>query len=82
MKSQLEKELAIARGLVEEFLMDDPFPAKVRPAALQEAVRLYPFRGGKRLRPVLTLEFCRLAGGEPDKALPFAAAVECILSPS
>ncbi len=36
--------------------------------------------GGKRLRPVLTLEFCRLAGGEPDKALPFAAAVECIHS--
>lgn len=76
MKSQLEKELAIARGLVEEFLMDDPFPAKVRPAALQEAVRLYPFRGGKRLRPVLALWSCGAAGGEPVRALNAAAAVE------
>ena len=32
--------------------------------------------GGKRIRPVLTLEFCRLTGGNPDWALPFAAAIE------
>ena len=36
--------------------------------------------GGKRVRPVLTLEFCRLCGGEPESALPFAAAVEMIHS--
>ena len=36
--------------------------------------------GGKRLRPVLLLEFCRLCGGEPEKALPFACAVEMIHS--
>ena len=37
--------------------------------------------GGKRIRPVLTLEFCRLwGGGEPADALPFAAAVEMIHS--
>lgn len=47
MKSQLEKELALVRGLVEEFLEDDPFPETVRPPALREAVRLYPLRGGK-----------------------------------
>ena len=40
MKSQLEKELALVRGLVEEFLEDDPFPETVRPPALREAVRL------------------------------------------
>lgn len=34
--------------------------------------------GGKRLRPMLVLEFCRLAGGEPEKAMPFACAVEMI----
>ena len=33
---------------------------------------------GKRLRPMLALEFCRLAGGEPEKAMPFACAVEMI----
>ena len=32
--------------------------------------------GGKRIRPVLALEFCRLAGGEIEQALPVAAAIE------
>lgn len=36
--------------------------------------------GGKRIRPVLTLEFCRLLGGNVTDALPFAAGVEMIHS--
>lgn len=36
--------------------------------------------GGKRLRPVLVMEFCRLCGGEPERALPFACAIEMIHS--
>ena len=36
--------------------------------------------GGKRIRPVLTLEFCRLCGGDPAAALPAAAAIEMIHS--
>ena len=43
-----------------------------------EAMRYSVFNGGKRIRPVLTLEFCRLCGGEPEKALAFACAVEMI----
>ena len=34
--------------------------------------------GGKRIRPILTLEFCRLCGGDVKAALPFACAVEMI----
>ena len=34
--------------------------------------------GGKRIRPVLLLEFCRVCGGDIEKALPFAAALEMI----
>lgn len=34
--------------------------------------------GGKRIRPVLTLEFCRLFGGDVRTALPLAAAVELV----
>ncbi len=33
---------------------------------------------GKRLRPIFTLLACRAAGGEPEKALPAAAAVELV----
>ncbi len=36
--------------------------------------------GGKRLRPVLLLEFCRLCCGDTVRALPFAAAIEMIHS--
>jgi len=36
--------------------------------------------GGKRIRPVLVLEFCRLCGGDPELAMPFAAALEMIHS--
>lgn len=32
--------------------------------------------GGKRIRPVLVLEFCRVCGGDINKALPFACAIE------
>lgn len=34
--------------------------------------------GGKRIRPVLTLEFCRICGGDAEKALSFAAALEMV----
>jgi len=34
--------------------------------------------GGKRLRPVFVLAFCELCGGDSDKALPFAAAMEMV----
>ena len=36
--------------------------------------------GGKRIRPVLVMEFCRVCGGDPAAALPFAAAIEMIHS--
>ncbi len=34
--------------------------------------------GGKRIRPVLTMEFCRLCCADAYKAMPFAAAIEMI----
>ena len=34
--------------------------------------------GGKRIRPVLLLMFCRMLGGDVNKALPLACAVEMI----
>lgn len=34
--------------------------------------------GGKRLRPILTLEFCKMCGGDVEKAMPLACAVEFI----
>ncbi len=47
-------------------------------ASLLDSERYSLFAGGKRIRPTLTLEFCRLFGGEDAAALPFACAVEMI----
>lgn len=45
---------------------------------LDESMRYSLLAGGKRLRPVLTLAWCALCGGDPKAALPAAAAVEMI----
>ncbi len=34
--------------------------------------------GGKRIRPILVLEFCKLCGGNAEHAVPYACAVEMI----
>ncbi len=34
--------------------------------------------GGKRVRPMLALQFCQLCGENPEKAVPFGCAVEMI----
>jgi geranylgeranyl diphosphate synthase type II len=47
-------------------------------AVLLDAERYSLLAGGKRIRPLLTLEFCKLFGGEEEAALPFACAVEMI----
>ena len=49
-----------------------------RYADLREAMEYSLMAGGKRIRPVLVLESCRMCGGDPETALPFACAVEMI----
>lgn len=43
-----------------------------------EAMRYSVENGGKRVRPMLTLEFCRVCGKDPSAALPFACALEMV----
>ena len=45
---------------------------------LYDAMRYSLLTGGKRLRPVLVLEACRLCGGAVEDALPFAGAIEMV----
>ena len=77
----MEKEFALRmeqdRLMVEEGLRA-VFSGQPRHADLQDAMEYSLLAGGKRLRPILTLETCRLCGGEPEQALPFACAVEMI----
>ena len=45
---------------------------------LFDAMEYSLLAGGKRLRPVLAFEFCRMCGCDWRKAAPFAAAIEMI----
>lgn len=76
--TDFEHRMTEYRLSVEEYLSncfsDEALPQK----KLFEAMRYSLLAGGKRIRPVLVLEFCRLCGGDWKHALPFAAAVEMI----
>ena len=43
-----------------------------------KAARYSLLNGGKRIRPVIMMEFCKLCGGTPKDALDFAVALEMI----
>ena len=47
-------------------------------AGLADAMRYSLLAGGKRIRPMLVLEFCRIAGGDPADAMPCACAIEML----
>jgi geranylgeranyl diphosphate synthase type II len=48
------------------------------PPQIHEAMRYSVFAGGKRLRPILALLACEAVGGNPEDAMPAAAALEMI----
>jgi geranylgeranyl diphosphate synthase type II len=52
--------------------------ATTAPKRLHAAMRYGALAPGKRLRPLLVLTACEAAGGDWRKALPAAAAVECV----
>lgn len=65
-------------SLVEEAL-DKFLPQKDNlQADIYRAMRYSLLGGGKRIRGVLTLVCCELAGGKKEKAIPFAAAIEMV----
>ena len=64
----------IDKALEAYFNIPDKYPQ----AGLGQAMRYSLLAGGKRIRPMLVLEFCRMAGGELEKALPVACAIEML----
>lgn len=64
--------------LVENNLMNFVPACGASYSLIEDAMKYSLESGGKRVRPMLVLEFCRVCGGDIEKALPFAAAVEFI----
>lgn len=69
----LHRNATLTENALREYYTDDPDLQ-----VLLDAEHYSLFAGGKRIRPTLTLEFCRLFGGEEAAALPFACAVEMV----
>lgn len=69
------------RKATEEFLnsvLERPLPEPCYFKELTESVKYSLTAGGKRLRPVMLIASCVMAGGTVKEALPFAAAMEMI----
>lgn len=78
METTFESTLKTYQQAVETYL-NGCFTDKTQPQqTLFAAMRYSLLAGGKRIRPVLVLEFCRLCGGNWEKAMDFAAALEMI----
>ena len=76
--SGLSETMRLDASLLEEKLKellgggDQPY------GRLTDAMNYSLMGGGKRIRPFLCIEFCRMLGGNIDIALHYASAIECI----
>lgn len=73
--AQLAADIHRIDEALQMYIKTDNMPEKDK---IMQAVKYSAFASGKRLRPVLTLEFCRACGEDVALALPFAAALEMI----
>ena len=77
-KRYLQEKKEIVDEALERYF---PSPLAGEPAfvaTLQEAMRYSLFSGGKRIRPILSIAAFEAVGGEGDRILPFACALEMI----
>ena len=80
----MDEKLFSARMAEDKKKVDDYLAACLNGALdaryhkLVESMRYSLTAGGKRLRGILVLEFCRMCGGDADAALPVACGVEML----
>lgn len=74
MMTAADYKIAIDAALEEYFKCASKLPQ----AGLAEAMRYSLLAGGKRIRAILVLEFCRISGGDVKLAMPVACAVEML----
>ena len=68
-----QQQFEFCRGMVERHL-ESCFPG----TGLEESMRYSLLAGGKRIRPILVLQFCQAAGGNLEQALDAACGVEML----
>lgn len=73
-KQLLKERINYIEGLLNNYTPKEEGYQKT----IMEAMNYSLKAGGKRLRPILTLESCRIVGGNEEDAIPFAIAIEMI----
>lgn len=73
---KLIHELSIRKEKVYEYLNSSKFQNVFRPEHIYDSVYSYMRYGGKALRPSVLLFSCGAVGGDEEKILPAAAAIE------
>ena len=71
---ELEKRVQNTEEVIRRYLPAEEGYAR----RVMEAMNYSVLAGGKRLRPILAFEFCRVCGRDWKNAAPFAAAIEMI----
>lgn len=74
----LSEKITENAGLIESAMEKYLSGSGRRYEILIDSMRYSAYAGGKRIRPFLTIEFCRMLGGKAETALPYACAIEMI----
>ena len=73
-KNELNKKCAKIEDILVKYIpREEGFQKNI-----VKAMKYSLLSGGKRLRPILTLEACKIVGGDIKDAIPFAIAIEMI----
>ena len=72
-KQCLKEKASFVEKVLKEYMPEEGYQKTVI-----EAMNYSLSAGGKRLRPILTLEACKIVGGNEDEAISFAIAIEMI----
>lgn len=74
LKAYLKEKISVVDAALEQYLPEE----RQRPQSIHKGMRYSVFAGGKRVRPVLMLAACEAVGGDINKVLPAACAMEMI----
>lgn len=73
-KQTLKQRAEEVEGLLKKYMPAEKGYQK----KIMESMNYSLSAGGKRLRPILTMETCKVVGGNVEDAIPFAMAIEMI----
>ena len=80
MNEETKKRIEEYKKIIEENL--DKYLQIKYPEKIWESMKYSVMAGGKRIRPILTLEACKTAGADIENAIPTACAIEMLHSQS